>query len=738
MSFTAIRVFCSILAAAGCVAAANPGRVILNLDGEWAIGESMEADRMPSMFGHRVQVPGLINQAQPRFPQVDEFESRELIDKKVRMKLLPESAFTKEVGFSKQPRNYFWYRRTFRAPAKKEVAILKVNKAQFGVQVWLNGKKMGDHLNCFAAGFFDLTPAMDWTSENTLVARVGAHPAVLPKDVPAGTDFEKLIWTPGIYDSVSLHLTDGPVIESVQVAPKIQSSSILVQTLVKSYGKASNVSLRARVRPWKGGGNPVEGKALAVRLAAGESKVITQTVSIPNARLWSPEDPFLYVLESSTGGDSLETRFGMREFRFDTPTKRAYLNGKVYFLRGSNITLHRFFEDPKIGNLPWDEAWVRKLLVEIPKKMGWNSFRFCIGPVPDRWMDIADEAGLLIQNEFFIWTGGRGWDNWHDEWTAETLVRQYSEWMRDNWNHPSQAIWDASNETRGDLIAKHVIPVVRKLDLSDRPWDNGYTDPVGPDDPVEDHPYEHSRNWANMKPGFEMVELERMTGAKSTGVHPTGRAAIINEYGWLWVNRDGTPTELTTNVYAKILGPNATPAERIEANNYLLGGLTEFWRSTRNFAGVLHFVYLTCSYPGVYTSDHFKDIEKLELHESFADYVGESFRPLGVYLNYWRPRETPRSKREIAVSLVNDGYEASAGALTVHFRQPGEAPRTAATTPYAVAPLGQQTYRFDVEFPDSAGKYVLEVLAQPQKAGAQPTLSRRKVEIGQERAASEE
>jgi beta-galactosidase len=39
----------------------------------------------------------------------------------------------------------------------------------------------------------------------------------------------------------------------------------------------------------------------------------------------------------------------MREFRFDTPTKRAYLNGRVYFLRGSNITLHRFFEDPLSG-----------------------------------------------------------------------------------------------------------------------------------------------------------------------------------------------------------------------------------------------------------------------------------------------------------------------------------------------------------------------------------------------------
>ena len=88
---------------------------------------------------------------------------------------------------------------------------------------------------------------------------------------------------------------------------------------------------------------------------------------MPGAELWSPENPFLYELETSTGGDSVFTRFGVREFRFETATKRAYLNGKVYFLRGSNITLHRFFDDPQCRALPWDESWVRKLLIDIPK-----------------------------------------------------------------------------------------------------------------------------------------------------------------------------------------------------------------------------------------------------------------------------------------------------------------------------------------------------------------------------------
>ena len=140
-----------------------------------------------------------------------------------------------------------------------------------------------------------------------------------------------------------------------------------------------------------------------------------------------------------------------------------------------------------MGSLPWNEAWVRKLLVDIPKRMHWNCFRFCIGPVPDQWLDIADEAGLLIQNEYFVWKT-------HPEWDIVQLTKDYREWMRDNWNHPGIALWDACNETVFPELAKTVIPAVRGDDLSHRVWEDGYNLPSGPDDPIEDHPYLFSHN----------------------------------------------------------------------------------------------------------------------------------------------------------------------------------------------------------------------------------------------------
>jgi hypothetical protein len=83
---------------------------------------------------------------------------------------------------------------------------------------------------------------------------------------------------------------------------------------------------------------------------------------------------------------------------------------------------------------------------------------------------------------------------------------------------------------------------------------------------------------------------------------------------------------------------------------------------------VLHFVYLTSSYPEAFTSDHWADMEKLELHADFTDYVGEAFKPLGVYLNFWQPTLRGGASRAVNVMMVNDEYSASAGRVSLTAR----------------------------------------------------------------------
>jgi hypothetical protein len=718
-------------------ASAQQGRTVLSLNGNWDIADSVSPDSSPTIFTHKCRVPGLAHSAQPPFPDVDLFDSREIIANRVRRKEMPQSDIVTTAGISRQQRNYFWYRTTFDPGSRQANAILKINKAQFGIAVWLNGKKIGEHFPCFTAALFNLSSDIRWSGANELLIRVGAHPGVLPASVSAGTDFEKNRWTPGIYDDVSVLLSGDPIISTVQIAPHLNPGQIEVQTNLHNYSsRPIDLVLRESVHEWKQPASEIVGShEERVSLASGEEKIVTNNVELPNAKLWTPETPNLYILETNTGGDSTSTRFGMREFRFDTPTRRAYLNGKPYFLRGSNITLHRFFEDPDSGTLPWDDAWVRKLLLDIPQKMHWNSFRFCIGPVPDKWLDIADEAGLLIQNEYFIWTGDQQAFQMHYSKTfdLDELTPEFSDWMRDNWNHPSVVIWDASNESWQPALSSKLIPAVRDLDLSHRPWEDGYNPPAGPNDPVEDHPYEfvdlHFKN--RDIPEFKMVDLEGRGGGERSGISvPTGHASILNEYGWLWLNRDGSPTLLTNDVYPALLGPHSTADQRRDEDAYLLGGLTEFWRAYRKYAGVLHFVYLTGCDPKGFTCDHFRDVKTLQLDPYFMDYMGNAFKPLGVYINFWHEQLEAKSHRTFQVMLLNDFSEPVAGDLELVLESDKGRVLAQKTSPFSIAALGQETQFVEFDIPDAAGKCILKAIALPSRGPQQePTISRRRVNL---------
>jgi hypothetical protein len=464
-------------------------------------------------------------------------------------------------------------------------------------------------------------------------------------------------------------------------------------------------------------------------------------VPLAHAHLWTPEDPFLYQISTITDGDSTVTRFGQREFRFDTATQRAYLNGRPYFLRGSNITLHRFFEDPESGTLPWDEAWLQRLLVTIPKQMHWNAFRFCIGPVPDRWLQIMDENGFLIQNEYFVWTGHPSWNaGYRERFDTNEMTTEYTEWMRDNWNHPSVAIWDADNESWLPKFAA-IINKVRPLDLSNRPWENSYNGPAGANDPVEDHQYlmeplAMGDVWPEDAgvPVFKLPDLQRLFGPTESA-NKTAHAMILNEYGWVWLNRDGTPTLLTDKLYPKLLpGDKNTTENRLKLQAYILGGETEYWRAYRRYAGVLHFVYLMASDPKGFTADHFQDIKNLKLNPYMEKALENAFNPLGVYLDFWRPTLNAGEQHEFLIAMVNDEDRTRTGKLRLSFTDANGKEATAEELPFTLAPLGAETYTVALKAPDAVGSYSLQAVATPADDSAHMILSHRDVELKTARA----
>lgn len=665
---------------AGAEKPASPRQVVV-LDGVWQVEQGgMEA--APKSFGHTVPVPGLLDMATPSF---------------------------EEVGKKSRLRQAFWYRRVFAVEGKvPPVAMLKVHKARYGTKVFLNGHVVGEHLPCFTPAYVDVKEHLKGDGqENELVIRVGADRECLPDGMPTGWDFEKYLYLPGVYDSVELILTGEPYIRNVQVVPQIEQRQVRVVAELQPDGVGGlPVSAEVvEVGTGRAASSPVRG---AVAAHERPERKLDLTIPIDNCRLWSPEDPFLYELRLSTAGDAVKVRFGMRSFRFDPKTKRAVLNGKPYFLRGSNVCIYRFFEDAERGDRPWRAEWVRRLHRQF-KTMNWNALRYCIGFPPERWYDIADEEGFLIQDEFPIWLLGKA----PEDPKADKIIPEYTEWMRERWNHPCVVIWDAQNESFTAETGK-AISAVRHLDLSNRPWENGWAEPQSPTDCVEAHPYLFIRAWTG-KGSFRMSEMEKVSGVPplQKPQQKLDVPIVINEYAWLWLNRDGTPTCLTDKVYESLLGPNSTTEQRRLLYARYLAAKTEFWRAHRQCAGVLHFCGLGYSRPslkprpeGGATSDHFIDLERLTFEPHFAQYVREAFHPLGLMLNFWAEQLAPGATRRFEVFVINDRYEPWKGEVTLKFLQAGKE-FAARSEPCEVAGLGRQILTVAATVPSEPGDYTI-------------------------------
>ena len=667
-------------------------RVVNVLDGQWEIAEG-SMGTMPARFDRRVPVPGLVDEARPSFAGVGQPSVREA----------------------------FWYRRTFKVKGEvPAVAVLKLHKAAYGARVILNGVLLGEHLPSFTPGYFDARPALRGNGvENELVIRVGATREGIPPTVASGWDYEKIRYIPGLFDSVDLILSGTPNIVRVQVAPEIASQAIRVQWVVRNAGANTGAQVRFKVREARSRKVVGEGETGRFPLNAGASESAELRIAIRDCRLWSPEDPFLYELETSTGGDTLRTRFGMREFRLDHATGRAMLNGRPYFLRGSNVTLYRFFEDPQCGDRPWREEWVRRLHRQF-KSMHWNVLRYCIGFPPEFWYRIADEEGILIQDEFPIWGGGA--KSWPVELTAKELTQEYTEWMQERWNHPCVVIWDAQNETQTAETGK-ALKAVRGLDLSGRPWDNGYGEAQAPGDSFESHPY------LFINPNFKLSGLARVPGVPKGNARANSgnNPIIINEYDWLWLNRDGSPTALSRKVFENLLGTNSTAAQRRHLSARYHAALTEFWRAHRACAGVLHFCGLGYSRTNGQTCDNFMDIKKLRFEPEFQRYMGDAFAPVGLMVNEWRSRLPAGEELEVPVVVSNDLYEGWKGRVRFRILRGGKWIMDQAR-PCEVAALGQTRLSFGCMVPGEPGNYQLE--ATLLRAGAKPVRSLRDFTVG--------
>ena len=627
-------------------------RMPLSLNGEWLLATSQSIDDVPTTFEASVPVPGLVDLARP----------------------VADSVLTSDL--------IYWYKREFITEDRPfGICRLKINKAKYHTWIFVNDQFVGENPYSFTPTELDITPFLHGAGEsNQVLIAVGCR-NMLPPNVSDGNDFEKDFYYPGIYDDVNLIYTSAPYIQNVQCAPELEKEQLRVQATLIAEDQEKEYPLNYAVYELDGG-KKISSGSIKVKGSLADFQI-----EMAACRLWSPEDPFLYRLELETPGDSYSTRFGMRSFRFDPEKKLALLNGEPYYLRGTNVCIYRFFDDPSRTVQPWQADWTLKLHEQF-KSMHWNSIRYCIGFPPERWYEIADSVGFLIADEFPLWYGNNPVviDSLDREITAADLAGEYTAWMKERWNHPSVVIWDAQNESVTDITGD-AMTMVRGLDLSGRPWENGWAAPRSDSDPIESHPYLYTHFLSPQElPQAEDLLTYFFDTIRVPNNDPNERdpapngsyyenPVLINEYCWLWMNRDGSPTRLTQAVYENAFGKGLSTEERYEIYARQLALMTEYWRAHRLAAGVQHFCGLGYSRPDEprgETSDNFTDINNLVFESNFLKFVRPAFSPVGLMLDVWDRSLQAGRVHHSSIYVINDLEESWSGAVEVFFESDGQ------------------------------------------------------------------
>lgn len=651
-------------------------RKICSLNGMWEAQQSdyfNAADHISETFDNRIPVPGLWDMAE-----------------------IPINS------------NSVWYQRTvvFKGEVSK-VVRLKIGKAFWGKSVYVNGRHVADHQPNFTPAYLNITAFLRGNGyRNTLRIKTGAK-GTQPREAgePTGFDFEKHQYIPGIYDDVELILSGNPIIRYIQTAPKVSAGKVVVQvTLANAEDRPVKTDLSVKIFEKEAAVPVAEFTRKNVVVPAGSDFQVTGEADLPNAKLWSPETPYLYTVKVGTDEDESSCRFGMREFSFDASHGRAMLNGKPYALRGTNITMYRFFEDPARGSLPWNGEWARKVLLSF-KRLNMNCMRFCIGFPPELWYELSDELGFLVDDEYPIWSRNELPDN-----VTDSIIPELTDWIRERANHPCVVVWDIQNETILSKTADIIHQMrERKIDLSDRPWDDGWAPPARASDSIECHPYMFNN------PSFTLSELNRCctdpgpyndfafhyTGDRDASSVPDN-PRVINEYSWLWLNRDGSPTTLTRQLYENLL-PGGSASERRDYFANALAELTEFWRAGKKAAGVVDFCGLTYCKPEGATCDYFlPNIEEPSFDPLFEERMSNAMAPVGVIIEEWSETQAPAKKKEFPVSILNDTDFPWEGEVTLTLWDDEKLFSTASERT-RVPPYEKVTTRFSVMIPASAG-----------------------------------
>ena len=323
-----------------------------------------------------------------------------------------------------------WYSRTIDVPTSwtGRRTFLVIGAADWRTTAWLDGQKLGTHDGGYIPFEFELTKNLKPGQPQRLVLRIDDAPRAFKLEGKQGYGNARGIWqTPYLESRGAVPL------RTLHFAPDIDRKRVSVTArLLQKAPRDLTLTLR------------FENVALPVvtrRVPRGTEQV-TFDVAIPNAHLWSLDDPFLYEVEATLGDDRVQSYFGMRKISVVTLPGTDYryvaLNDVPLYLQ---LTLDQAFHPEGFYTFPSD-SFVRAEISRA-KEIGLTGLREHVKIESPRKLYWADRLGLLIMADV---PNSWGEPDSAMRGEAESTLRGMIE--RD-YNHPAIFAWVLFNETWG-------------------------------------------------------------------------------------------------------------------------------------------------------------------------------------------------------------------------------------------------------------------------------------------------
>lgn len=332
------------------------------------------------------------------------------------------------------------YRRTLTVPENElaDTHILEFEGVYHNAEVWLNGQKAAFRPYGYTNFYVDCAPYLH-AGENEL--RVIARNADQPNS--------RWYSGAGIYRPVQLWTARGAhiALNGVKICT-LSLDPAVVEVRVKTTAPGT-VRLMVDDLP-------------AVQQESGGEAVFTLTLD--NARLWTPETPNLYTCRVNFADDVVTETFGVRKVEWGTDG--FLLNGKRHIIQGACI----HHDNGLLGAVCDPDAVARK--VRLLKENGYNAIRSAHNPCSKALLAECDRQGMLVMDEYI--------DHWYIHKTEHDYVDYFNDWWRQDltdmvekdYNHPCVVLYSTGNEVsetaqkRGIALTKEMTDFLHGLDDS--------------------------------------------------------------------------------------------------------------------------------------------------------------------------------------------------------------------------------------------------------------------------------